>query len=106
MCFEMKFDSVRAITITLDCTGSTGKLEGCTVVWTSHRDTETPFQLREKERKSSTRGNAHGEKVMQIQCTAKPIKQTLINSYENAFTCEFEFTSTIPALKMSFHAHT
>jgi len=38
----------RATFVVLDCTG---ELEGCTVVWTSHTDTETPFQLREKERK-------------------------------------------------------
>jgi hypothetical protein len=49
---EAKFCCMTGTVVAPDCTG---ELEGCTVVWTSHMDIETPFQL--AKRRGDKRGN-------------------------------------------------
>jgi hypothetical protein len=66
ICDDVKFCHTNGTDVAADCTG---ELEGCTVVWTSHTDTETPFEL--EKRIGDKRGNVfrytHCIKVMQTR---------------------------------------
>jgi len=61
---QVKFVCNSATAAARDCTGEP---EGCSVVWISHTDTETPFELREKERDDEGR-NSRGDVFSNVEC--------------------------------------